>query len=1203
MRKTLLLFLSSLLLLTASAFGQGAEATLVGTITDSSGAVIPNATITITNMATGQTRKLTSNNVGAYVAPALVTGTYDLKVEASGFNVANSKGVVLDVSDRRRIDFELKVGTTQQEITVEAAPNAVKTDSGEVSNLITGQQITQLETNGRSLYSIVNLTTGASSLQNDFQVPTPMGGDQNVSFNGQRVAHNLYLIDGAEAADRGGSGAIVMPSIDGINEVKQLTSNYSAEYGMSSAATVSTVLKSGSRNYHASAWWFGRNDAFQARNYFTPHFNANGSVNKMPELRFNTYGFNGGGPLEFKHSDNPKTFFFYNMEWRSLIQGTSLSTNVPFPSTYGGNLNDAINFGGLLNSQQGTFAHTPCTNQVSTAVAQRFANAGLVLSTPNSAGGCSIPTASQAAAGVTNPVFQPFPGNVIPSSLLDPNAQALLKAGIFPAPTSGRTFIGGPKAPTNVREEMTRIDHNFSDKFSIFGHFIAEQISQTDIPTRWSGGANLPTVYDTFGNPSYSGVLHTTHIISPTLLNEVAFNYGGNRINMLPAGLYKLSDTGFAQNKLFGFKSDTTPIINLNSGGKTGSRYDANWNPWVNSADSYQLRDDLSWTKGAHQFKFGGGWLNFRKLQPLQVAAQGSFSFNGNFTGYDFADFLLGLSSGYSEPALKDDRNWNSVSYFTYVQDNWRASKRLTLNLGLRWDGMPHTAEINGQMSNFYPNLYNPANAPIFANANGTVICTPGLVAAHTCAAASPALATGPNPALNGLLQYANGLGVPGVTPGVTNGLVDDHWLNFGPRIGFAYDLTGGGTTVLRGGFGIMFERLQGNDMYQAGGNNLFGGTVSLTNVSLLNPHTGVDQTNQTISTTSLPATVNSLQALDPNHYKNPTSYQYSLGIQHQFGRQTVLSTSYVGNQNRYLSFRQEINLAPQSMLTSFVTGSTAAAQYNLDVPYLGYHSINLAQNGADSIYHSLQTDLRSKVRDLTLQFGYTYSRALDPTTGTGGDGFDLNNTSNPYAGWKYDWGPSIFDKTHVAFTNFIYDVPFFRNSSNGFLKNAAGGWQMSGIVTMQSGAPINLGVSGNNICGTIPNCSVRPNEVGSISYPHTATTLSSGNSTIQWFDPSAFAINFIPGSTTANFGNLTKNALRGPGRDNWNLALFKNIGITERLHTEFRFEAYNAFNHTQFKGDVNNGGINSAIGGTDVGKITSAYDARNLQLAVKLIW
>ena len=1169
-------------LFVAQGFAQ--EATLVGTITESSGAVVPNAAITITNVGTGQIRTLVSNETGQYVAGALPIGTYDVKVQASGFSAADTTGVVLNVGDRRRIDFTLKVGVAQQSITVtvEASAIAVKTESGEVSGLITGEQIRQLETNGRSLYSIVNLTPGASSLQGDFQVPTPMGGDKNVSFNGQRVAHNLFLVDGAEAADRGGSGSIVMPSIDALAEFRQLTSNYSAEYGLSSSATVTTVLRSGTRTFHAAGWWFGRNDAFNARNYFFPKFNADGSVNKVPKLRFNTEGFNVGGPVAFKHSANPKTFFFYNMEWRSLITGGNLNTNVPFPSTYGGDLNQAISFGGLLNTGQ-TTVHVPNFSALSSAQQARFAAAGL-------------------SSG------QPFPNNTIPASLLDPNAQAILKSGIFPAPTSGRAFIGGSDSPTNVREELARVDHTFSDKFSVFGHFIAEQISQTDIPTRWSGGANLPTVGDTFGNPSYSGVVHATNIINPRLLNEVAFNYGGNRINMLPLGKYKLSDTGFKQNKLFGFKSDVTPIINLNAGGKTGSRYDPNWNPWVNKADSYQLRDDLSWSKGVHQLKFGGGWLNFRKLQPLQVSAEGAFSFNGNFTGYDFADFLLGLSSAYSEPALKDDRNWNSVSWFGYAQDNWRASRRLTLNLGLRWDGIPHTAEINGQMSNLYPALYNPANAPLFANANGTQICSGPGIPNSSCAGASPALATGPNPALNGLLQYANGLGVPGRTPGVTNGLVDNHWNNFGPRLGFAYDLTGQGRTVLRGGFAIMFERLQGNDMYQAGGNNLFGGSVTINNVSVSDPHIGVDQNNATISTSTLPVTVNSLQALAKGRYKNPTSYQYSLGIQHQLARQTVLSASYVGNQNRFLSYRQEINLPNPSLLPTFIANSTAAAQYNRVVPFLGYRSINVAQNGADSIYNSLQTELRSKFRDLTLQAAYTWSRALDPTTGTGGDDFDLNNTTNPYLGWKNDWGPSIFDRTHVAFVNFIYDVPFFRSSSNALLKNTIGGWELSGVVTIESGAPINLGVSGANICQTLQNCAVRPNQVGAIRYPHSKTTLAqtSKNPSVQWFDPSAFAIAYLSGAAgtsnaTATFGNLSKNALRGPGRDNWNMALFKKIAFTERLQCELRLEAYNIWNHTQFKADVQNGGIGTTVGGNNFGKITSAYDARTLQLGAKL--
>ena len=342
-----------------------------------------------------------------------------------------------------------------------------------------------------------------------------------------------------------------------------------------------------------------------------------------------------------------------------------------------------------------------------------------------------------------------------------------------------------------------------------------------------------------------------------------------------PLACTHLADTNFSQHKIFGFKTDTTPVISL--GGRTGSNYNANWNPWINSADSYQIRDDLSWTKGAHQLKFGFGALNFRKLQPLQVAAQGQFTFGGGFTGYDFADFLLGLAN-YSEPALKDSRQWNSITYNTYVQDNWRVNNRLTLNLGLRWDGMPHTAEVNNQMANFYPSLFNAAKAPAvgtvvggvfvaapggFANANGTQICSGNNVPLGSgCTSANGALGTGPNPALNGLLQYANGIGVAGVTPGVTGGLVANHWNNWGPRIGFAYDLPVTGKTVVRGGFGINYERIQGNDMYQMS-TPLFGGSTSFSNVSLSDPHVGVDQTNTSFSTTVLPVTVNSITVIN----------------------------------------------------------------------------------------------------------------------------------------------------------------------------------------------------------------------------------------------------------------------------------------------------------------------------------------------------
>jgi hypothetical protein len=1181
-------FCALFLICSLSAFGQ--EATIVGTITDQSGSVVPNVNITATNVETGQSRTITSNGEGQYVLPALHIGHYDVTAEATGFKKSVKNGVVLSVGDRERVDFAMSVGAIQQSVTVEANAIQVQSDTGEVSSVINGRQITQLQTNGRSLYTLANLTPGASSGQGDFQIPTPMGGDQNISFNGQRVAHNLYLVDGAETADRGGSGAIVMPSLDAIAEFRELTSNYSAEYGLSSAGTVSTVLKSGTKQLHAGAWWFGRNDYLNARNFFSPRQTLTGGLNAVPELRFNTWGFNVGGPVQFKHTDNPKTFFFYNMEWRRLVTGGSIRTGVPFTSTYGGDLSQAVAFSianptnSLFNNRSGNnpgSMHTPCSNAVSSSVTAKFNAAGVPLSTCDASG--NVLTAGA------------FPGNVIPASLLDSNAQALLKAGIFPAPTSNNTFIGGGNSPTSVKEELARVDHTFSDKFSVYGHWISEQILQTDIPTRWSGGANLPTVGDTFGNPSYSATIHTTYTISPTLLNEASFNYDGNRINMLPLGNYKIP-SGFAQHKYFPGTTNVIPVINLNAGGRTGARFDANWNPWINTADDYQIRDDVSWTKGAHQLKIGGSWANFRKAQPLQVNTQGNFSFNGNFTGFDFADFLLGLSNSYNEAALKDTRHWNSVSWAAYVQDNWRATRRLTLNLGLRWDGIPHTSEINGQMSNFIPSLYSSAAQPVFANANATQICSGVGIPNASCTAASPGLSASSVPALAGLLFYANGLGVPGKTPGVTNGLVNNHWNNWGPRIGFAYDLTGSGKTIVRGGFGAMYERIQGNDMYQAGGNNLFGAQPTVNNVSLSDPHIGVDASNSNISTASLPVTVNSITELNPTRYKNPVSYQYSAGVQQQLAANTVVSVAYVGNQNRYQSNAQEIDLPNINLLNS-LTG----ANYNSSLPFLGYHSIKVDQNEVNSHYNSMQVELHSNLHHgLQIQAAYTLARSIDPTTGTGGDGFDLNTPSNPYLGWRGDVGPSVFDRTHVAFVNFIYDLPIFRNSQNRFAKSVLGGWQLSGIVTMESGVPINLGVTGSNICQTLTNCSVRPNLVGKIAYPKTAATVNNSTlNSMQWFDPTAFAPQFLSGANAnvRGFGNLGHNALRGPGRDNWNLAMFKTFAFGERLHAELRAESFNTWNHTQFNG------VNTGIGGSEAGRITSAFDPRVFQLGAKVIF
>lgn len=1175
-----LLALLTLTLFTSVAIAQ--EATIVGTVMDPTGAAVPNASIVITNTDTGLSRTITTGADGQYVAPQLHIGHYVVHAQASGFKAGERKDLLLQVGDRTRVDFNLEVGTTQDTITVEANPVAVQTESGDVSSVVTAQQVSNLPTNGRTLYNLYALTAGAVSLQNDNISPTAVSGDNNVSINGQRMGHNLLLVDGGENLDRGGSQASVAPSLESIGEFRMNTSNYSAEYGMSGATTITQVVKSGTKKYHAEAWWFGRNDALDARNYFNP------APAKVAELRYNLYGFNGGGPVDFWKNEH-KTFFFYNMEWRSLIQGQLLNQTVPLASAYPNAAGDAV--------LPGTYNGKTLDIIVPTSVPAEILFAGCPGGVAPSINGQQVVPGSA------------FPQNTIPSCMINSNANLLLNAGgkyggIFPKPTSGANFIGGNNVPTKVKEEIVRVDHQFNEKFSVFGHFISEQISQNYGTTMWSGD-NLPTIGNTFGNPAYSAVVHATHIISPTVLNEIAFNYDGNRIHILPQGLISAPD-GFQFNRLFTGpnKLDRIPSINLN--GITGANYTANWTPWNNAANDYQLRDDLSWTKGSHQLKFGFSWMLYKKVQDWFANTEGNFNFNGSFTsptgctgsstvscGYDFADFLLGYSQQYTENAVQSTGHWNNVSYGTYVQDTWRATHRLTLNLGLRWDGMPHTYETNHQSANFYPNLYNAANAATFWNDGSGNICS-GPETASTnfgCTAASPGLGTSPNPILAGLRFYTNGIGIGGVN-GIPKGLVDTPWTNFGPRVGFAYDLLGSGKTVVRGGFGMMYDRIQGNDMYNGATNPPMNASPTLNNVSLSNPGYYV-KTGDTITAASLPILPLGVTGIMPNGYKLPTTYQYSAGIQQELAKKTVLSLSYVGSQNRNMNYYQEVNLPPYADLPALI--ASGGTGINELYGYKGFGAIRMDMPGQEGHYNSFQADLHGQVRpDLYLQVAYTVARAVDPNAGGNGNGGDLNNTTNPYVGWRYDNGISSYDRTNVAFVNFVYQLPIFRNTGSRFVKTALGGWQLSGIVTMVSGAPLNLGVSGSNVASVIQNSGNRPNVNGSITYPKTVNA---------WFNPAVFSVPTGVGNDI--YGNLGFNALRGPGRQNWNLSLFKSFVISESRGTRFelRADAFNTWNHTQFKGDTNTGGISLNAGSGNFGAITNAFDPREFQLGGRFIF
>jgi hypothetical protein len=1124
----------------SSAAAIAQQATVVGTVVDPAGAALPNVNITATNVESGIAKTIQTNSSGQYVIPDLNIGHYNVKAEATGFKSTEQKNIVLQVGDRDRIDFQLQVGEVQETVTVEANTLRVQTDSGEQSSVITGQQISQISVSGRSMYQLAALVPGASSQigaggMSAGEVNTPVGGDASVEFNGLRQNHNIYLLDGGEDDDRGGAGGMsIAPSSDAIAEFRTLTSNYSADYGLSSAGTMSMVLKSGTRSLHASAWEFNRNDAFDARNYFNP------APQKVAELRLNVFGFNVGGPVTLGHLYNPerkRTFFFYNQEWRRLIQGGLTNQPVPDPATYGGSFGTQT-------------VNVPSASAVSAAVLARNCPGGVL------------------PAGILQ--GQPFPNNTIPSCMISPNSTSLLTAGIFPQANAvnaaGKpTFIGGNNSPTNLTEEVVRIDHNFSSKLTIFGHFIAEQVSQGFGVSQWSG-ANVPTVGDTFGNPSYSAVVHTTYTINSSLLNETAFNYNGNRINIVPfpgSGLKSLAiPDGYdsSKSRLFSGPNNDNRIPNIDLNGALGTHFEISSWPWNNKADDYQVRDDISWTKGEHQIKMGGSWAIYKKTQDLFGQTQGSFNFDGTFTGSDFADFLLGNAKSYNELAVQDHGQWNNVSFSVYVQDNWRANRNLTLNLGLRWDGIPHTYEANDRMGNFYPSLYNPADA--------AVLLPDGSISPN-----SPGLGTSPNPILAGVPLYLNGIGIPEHNH-VPKGLVNNNWKTFGPRIGFAYDLAGNGKTVIRGGVGLMYERIQGNDMYNAGANSPFSLNVTNNSVTVEDPNILL----ATGTAAARPINPPSITGLAIDNYKQPASYQYSAGLQRQLNAKSVLSISYVGNQNRYQNDYRQLNLPDQGYLPALIGG----AQYTTapGLPYRGFNSINMSTNEANSHYNGLQVDLNSRIHTLTLRAFYTFSRTVDPTLG-GGGGADLSNVSNPYLGWKYDGGPGGYDRTNNAAVNFIYEIPFLQRSPNRLLRSALGGWELSGIVNMTSGLPINPQLTGAQSSNGLPNATNRPDRVSKVSYPHKAG---------EWFNTSAFA-----SPTVGAWGNAGFNSLRGPGRDNWNLSLFKSFAFGEERRLELRAESFNLWNHTEFDQ------VSNALGSSNFGQVTSAYDPRVFQFGAKL--
>lgn len=1147
---------AALMLAAPAARAQG-SGEITGTVTDPSGAILPKAQVTLTNLGTGQSRTAPTNSAGLFDFTGIDVGKYSLTVKTSGFAAYKRNDITMNVAQTLNEDVTLQAGAESTTVTVEADALQVQTETNEVSTLITGQQMVQLATNGRNVIGLTSLGTGVATTNPSFNGVTAQGSSFNLSFNGMRPDHNNWLIDGGEVYDRGSGGKLdVMPSPDMLDEFQVLSSNYTPDYGISSGGTVSMVLKQGTKTFHGAAWEFNRNDLFDANNYFNKN---SGAPKKKPELRLNIFGGDIGGPVRIPHLYNDsltKTFFFAGEEWRRYIQGAQPSQQATPPAS------DYPVAGQDL-------AYTPFGSDATTThtCANGASGVGL-LCVPVTAD--ATESALLLNAGLTQGA--PFPTNsagkqVIPASILDKNALLYLPntgTGAIPLPNDGGTnYIASPKQPTFVREDVVRVDHNFTDKYHLLGSWIHDSMSQTIIPTQWSGDS-YSTVGDVFSNPSWAAVLKLSQQLTPTLLNETALNVNGNTIDVQPTGVYQ-QPTGWNAGSLFTGNNSLNRLPQIGfGGGPLNTTYTVIYWPWHNSFLDYQLRDDLSKISGKHALKFGFSYMRMAKNQQLQADTQGDYSFNGSgFTQNSWINFLTGFASSYSQLQQQRTNHYLNNTYSFYGQDDWHATQRLTLNLGVRYDVLPHVFEKNNQLGNFNPAHYIPG-------ANSTSITT-----------------------VNGAQFLTNGIDLAGQN-GVPRGLVQDDYYNIQPRVGFAMDIRGDGKSVVRGGAGMFYERVQGNDTYNIANTPPFAFDPTLNNVFLTRPTVN----NQTGATQGAGIQQGAGLTNLAQYYPNPATFQYSLGVQQQIAPSFVFMLGYVGTTGWNQNDLREINDLPLNSSPALRRQvATSAIDVNTVRPYLGYSNIRQTENGVNFNYNSLQASMRMEAKHgLTLQFSYTWSHEIDiqsaDLTSDNLAGSGNGALSNPYDP-KYDRGSGGFDRRNIFNANYIYVLPFYAHSSNGLLRNTLGGWQVAGVTVAESGVPVNIYYNGPDVVGLGGNTNPRPNVVGPVTYPRTVS---------QWFNTAAFSNPVAPWLTngaTTGFGNARKDAIVGPGLFNWNLSLYKDFLLTshEGPRIQLRAESYNTFNHTEF----NN--IDTGTNDSNYGRVTSTYDPRSLQFGAKFLF
>jgi hypothetical protein len=1133
-----------------------------GTVTDKSGAAVAGADVLVKNSAGSITRTTQTNTEGAYVVPGLPGDTYDVSISAKGFQKFTAQRVVLSVAEKARIDVTLTVGTISEEVVVTGESVAqVETSSSEIGTTISGKQVNNLELNGRNFTQLVTLTPGVVNQTGSDEGTVGVYGNVAYSMNGGRTEYNNWELDGGDNMDNGSNSTLnVYPNLEAIAEFKVLTSNYGAQYGRNGSGTVEVETKSGTQSFHGSAFEYLRNDMFNAR----PWESGNDPAHPNPAYKKHDFGYTVGGPVfipNHYNSNKKKTFFFWSQEWRREKNPSAVSPqNVP---------SDA--------ERSGDFT-------------------ALCAASPD-----DCPTGPQ----VTNFHINPTPTGLALLALIpEPNTTA----GGFPAVSS---IVS---TPTTWREELIRVDHNITDNYRLTFRYIHDSWSTVVPNPLWGNGtSNFQNIQTNFVGPGTSFVARLNANISPTLLNEFVASYTGDHIFLtalnnpaLPSS-FAMGSLFPSQNPLFGNK---LPSIDLEGNTAYGSSLaqDTGYFPWNNANPTYTYRDNLTKIIGTHTLQMGAYLAFAQKNEDNSPNVQGILTFDKTSqfsTGNSFADMLLGNISSYKQ--------WNQITKFynrykivePYIQDDWRVTKNFTLNLGLRLSFFGTYRERFHNAYNLDYAQFDPAQAPQFDQTAGDGRFMAGVG----------------NP-LNGIVQ-CGGKGGTAVLPGFGTvpigenqnaGCLQGHLFNPAPRIGFAWDPHGNGKLAIRGGYGIFFEHTNGNE----------GNTESLENQpppvltatqSNINGYGAVGGSGSAIP--FFPLTVVSI----PNEAIWPYVQQWNLNVQKELPGHFVLSTAYVGSKGTHLTLLTNGNqiLPTPFSENPFASGQpitqadcdslplgtisngtplTSQAAINLGVAcgnnadlfrsaFPGYSDITQLRNQANSIYHALQVGLNRAVGALTLSVAYTYSHSIDDSS----DRSDTNFVNS------YDIaanrGNSGFDLRHSFSVSYVYALPFFRGG--GLSHKLLGGWQVSGITIAQTGTPFTVTngttFSDNAGVGNGTGSSSRPDLVGD---PHSGFS-SNDPSTFGplFYNPAAFAV-----PTGLTFGDIGRNTLFLPGRVNFDFGVTKRFAITESTGLDFKWEAFNLFNHTQFGNGTDS--IDSSFGSSTFMHLTTAHAPRRMQFGLR---